>query len=76
VSLVCRDVERVQARAQADQRGHFSTTMALPADFPSGNFTIEARGVAGVLTVDDFTKPQADDAPAAPVVLRKPPPPR
>jgi hypothetical protein len=76
VTLVCRDVERVQARVQGDPQGHFSTTIALPADFPSGNFTIEARGVAGVLTVDDFTKPQADDAPAAPVVLRKPPPPR
>lgn len=65
VNLVCRNADRVQARAQADRQGHVSATIALPADFPPGSFTIEARGAAGVLTVDDFTKPQADDAPTA-----------
>jgi hypothetical protein len=63
LSLRCREVESLQVSARADKAGRFSALRPLPATFPHGTFTIEARGASEVLTVGEFSKPQADDAP-------------
>jgi photosystem II stability/assembly factor-like uncharacterized protein len=66
ITVQCVEVNSVTTRVRTDENGRFSTTLPLPATFPYGTFTLEARTAAGVLTTDDFTKPHADVEPSAP----------
>jgi hypothetical protein len=71
ITLQCREVPSLTTRVRIDERGQFAVTLPLPAAFPQGDFTIDARDASRVLTAGEFRRPTADDSPAAPGIVRQ-----
>jgi photosystem II stability/assembly factor-like uncharacterized protein len=61
ITLRVREMQTLVATFRADATGKFAGRLPLPESLPYGDFIVEARGAAGLLTTDEFSKPHSDD---------------